>query len=504
MERKRESEISVISVTSENPSSFRLFRFLFRAFILCAPIIINFPINGKPQPRQPRVGRKYTTLERLEPERLRAVREERLRYQSSRKTPTLITGFEDYRAIMHAHAEDSSHTGGTRSELLTAAKQAGVRIILLSDHVRPPRDFISQSWHGIREGVLFIPGAESEGFIVHPTRSIISSYTNKNWKTRDGYIRLVKQDGGLIFLSHVEEKLDWGTAELDGLEIYNHHTDFMDEGEFVLWLRGSFTNPERLKRVQQILTEFPMEVFGASQDYLSQIIAKWDRDLEVQSLTGIAANDCHHNQVFTINAAGPDAIVISIVGDPPRKVTAQQSPQITEMVKDRKEGDLIARLDFDPYERSLSYVTTHILLRKYNEKSVREALKQGHAYVAHDWLCDPTGFAFIAERNDKQRAIMGDQVILEKGLRLRLAAPVIGTIKLFRNGIVIGESKSDKLNFDLNEAGVYRAEVWLEIDGEQRPWIYANPIRVVNENTKQTKTKREYETNENNETNEKA
>ena len=58
-------------------------------------------------------------------------------------------GLNDYRAILHAHAEDSSHTGGTRPEMLAEAKQVGVHAILLTDHHRPPRDFITQSWRRI-------------------------------------------------------------------------------------------------------------------------------------------------------------------------------------------------------------------------------------------------------------------------------------------------------------------------------------------------------------------
>jgi hypothetical protein len=426
-----------------------------------------------------RPGRKYTTLERLKPERLRSVYQDRLRYQRSRKAVPLQTGLQDYRAILHAHAEDSSHTGGTRAELLTAAKRAGVKIILLGDHVRPPRDFIDDSWRGLRDGILFIPGAESEGFLVHPTRSIISAHLNKSWKTRDEYIQMIKKDGGNIFLSHVEEKLDWETDKLDGMEIYNHHTDFKDEGEFALWLRGSLVDPDRLKSVEQILSDYPMEVFGSSQDYLSSIIEKWDRDSQRHRLTGVAANDCHHNQVFTVKAASQEAIEINITGDPPRKFTTQQFPQIADMVKGRQPGEIIARLDFDPYERSLSYVTTHILLREFNEISVRRALKNGQAYVSHDWLCDPTGFAFVIEQNGRRVGVMGDELRLEKGLRIRLAAPVAGTIKLYRNGKSIREMSSDNLDFEITEAGIYRAEIWLEVDGEQRPWIYANPLRVM-------------------------
>jgi hypothetical protein len=450
-------------------------------------LTIHSAFDGKPSARdfqsfaqKLKPGRRYATLERLKPERLHAVQAGRLRYQRERKAVALQTSYQDFRAVLHAHAEDSNHTGGTRPELLAAAKQTGVKIVMLTDHVRPPRDFINDSWRGLRDGVLFIPGAESEGFLVYPQRSIINAHINKNFKSRDEYIRLVKPDGGLIFLSHVEEKDDWATGELDGLEIYNHHTDFADEGEFVMWLRGSFTNPDRLKEIERLLAEYPMEVFGSSQDYLEQIIAKWDRDLLSHRLTGVSANDCHHNQVFTIKAAGDNAIEINITGDLPRKVTAEQAPRVAEMVKGRKDGEVIARLDFDPYERSLSYVTTHILLRELNEKAVREALRQSRAYVSHDWLCDPTGFAFIAESKGKRVGVVGDEVKFAPGLKLRLAAPVAGFIKLFRNGRVVQEAQSDRLDFEVKDSGVYRAEVWLELDGEMRPWIYSNPIRVVN------------------------
>lgn len=423
-------------------------------------------------------GRKYTTLERLKPERLRAVKEDRLRWQSKRQPVALATGLQDVKAILHAHAEDSAHTGGTRPELLAAAKRTGVQIILLTDHVRPPKDFINDSWRGIRDGVLFIPGAESEGFLAYPQQSIIQAHTNKSFKTRDDYIGLVKTGGGNIFLSHVEEKDDWATDKLDGLEIYNHHTDFMDENEFLFFLRGALTNPERLKQLEQLIAEFPQEVFGVSQDYLAQIIAKWDRDLLTHRLTGVSANDCHHNQVFTVKVVSSNAIEINVIGDPPRQITTEQQPRLAEILKGRQPGDLIGKLDFDPYDNSLRYVTTHLLLRTVDEPAVRQALQQSHAYVAHDWLCDPTGFAFVAERKGKRVAVLGDELPWQKDLQLRLATPVAGTIKLYRNGKLLQEALADKLTVPVADPGAYRAEIWLEIDGEQRPWIYANPIRI--------------------------
>jgi hypothetical protein len=197
-------------------SKFALSCSLF--LVLAAPVVLPGQTTTPATRLKP--GRKHTTLERLRPERLRAVREDRMRHQRERKTVALRTGYNDYRAILHAHAEDSAHTGGTRPALLAAARRTGVKIVMLTDHVRPPRDFIDDSWRGMRDGALFIPGAESEGFLVYPQRSIISAHIGKSFKSRDEYIRLVKPDGGLIFLSHVEEKDDWATGELDGLEIY--------------------------------------------------------------------------------------------------------------------------------------------------------------------------------------------------------------------------------------------------------------------------------------------
>ena len=456
------------------------YRYALLALVVALALTGPFSASSFQTPTQKlKPGRKYTTIERLQPERLSALHEDRLRLKKFTKKVSLETGYQDYRSVLHAHAEDSTHTGGSRPELLFAAKQAGVKVVMLTDHVRPPRDFFADSWRGLREGVLFIPGAESEGFLVYPTHSIINAHINKTFKKREDYIKLVKSGGGNIFLSHVEEKDSWATGELDGLEIYNHHTDFEDESEFIKWLRGSFTDPDRLKQLEQALVQYPMEVFGSSQDYLEQIIAKWDRDLLDHRLTGVSANDCHHNQVFTIKAILPNAIEIDIVGDPPRKVTTEQAPRVAEMLKDKKHGEIIARLDFDPYDRSLSYVTTHLLMRNLNESSVRQALRQSHAYVAHDWLCDPTGFAFIAENGGKRAGVMGDEVNIADGMKLRLEAPAIGVIKLFLNGRVIHEAKSDKVSYAIDGPGVYRAEVWLEVGGEMRPWIYANPIRVL-------------------------
>jgi hypothetical protein len=420
-------------------------------------------------------GRKFSSIERLELEHLRGVHADRARYLRERRPVSLSTGLTDYRAVLHAHAEDATHTGGTRPELLAAARRAGVQIVMLTDHVRPERDFINDSWRGLHEGVLFIPGAEDRGFLSYPMKSIKGIDAG----SREQYIEAVRTGGGNIFLCHVEERPDWPTDQLDGLEIYNHHSDVKDEGAFNLWLQGTLTDPIRLPELVAALAQYPEEVFGAQQDYLTDIIAKWDRDTQKHRLTGVSANDCHHNQVFTVTAIDERTVEIGYITSKPTttRVTSEKVPGIAELVKGKKPGELIAQLDFDPYERSLRYVSTHILARQLSEAAVRDALKRGHAYVAHDWLCDSTGFAFVGHVGSNH-VIIGDEIKLEQSLKLSAATPVKCSLKLFRNGEILQTVFDNRLDFEVKSAGVYRIECWLDLDGEQRPWIYSNPIYV--------------------------
>jgi hypothetical protein len=52
-------------------------------------------------------------------------------------------------------------------------------------------------------------------------------------------------------------------------------------------------------------------------------------------------------------------------------------------------------------------------------------------------------------------------------------------VRLLRHGkeVAKADGKSE-FEFAVKEAGAYRLEAWLELDGELRPWIFANPIYV--------------------------
>ena len=65
------------------------------------------------------------------------------------------------------------------------------------------------------------------------------------------------------------------------------------------------------------------------------------------------------------------------------------------------------------------------------------------------------------------------------GLKLAARFPVACQTRLLLNGVqVAGTSGKDRAEFPVKEPGVYRLEAWLALDGEPRPWIFANPIYV--------------------------
>lgn len=440
--------------------------------LTCLAAIAAFDvIEAAPPGESP--GRKYTSVERMALERLKAAHEDAQRYQQQRREISPIQGYFDFRVILHAHAEDAAHTGGTRPEMLEDAKKAGVQVIMLTDHYRPPRDFMD-TWRGIRDGVLFIPGSESHGFLLYPENSIVEFMAG----AKESLIGATAKGEGLIFLSHIEERLDHPMDGLSGMEIYNRHADAKDDNALLVVLMNWVTDPKQVPVVEEAVRLYPDEVLAVQLDYPKDYLDKWDRETPHRRITGVAANDCHHNQVFIVKMVDERAVRIGTIVDSDedmRLVTADQRPGITEMTRGRQPGDVLVQLDFDPYYRSFRNVSTHLLAKELTETAIREALREGRAYVSHDWMCDPTGFRFLAVNNG-ETLLMGAETAFKPGWKLEAEFPVACNIRLIRNGQVLHESKGDTFNHPIADSGVYRIEGWLTIDGEERVWIYSNPI----------------------------
>lgn len=422
-------------------------------------------------------GLKRSPAERMATARLKAAHDDVLAIRASRKPVEPAPGLTDYRAIFHAHAEDSAHTGGTRPEMLAEAKLAGVAAIFLSDHHRPPRDFFVDSWRGARNGVLFVPGSEARGFLLCPTRPVLDKM---EWPPA-ALLEAVRLDGGLAFLSHIEERPDHDMADLDGMEIYNRHADAKKDRGGVASLVLRLTDPAALRIFEEDLRQYPDELLGAQVTYPDDYLAKWDRETRAKRLTGVAANDCHHNQVLIVKMVDPETVLVGTNvdrDDQMQRVSAGLRPGIREMTLARAAGDVLARVDLDPYHRSFANVSTHILAPEATERALREALRRGRAYVAHDWMCDPTGFRLDLIAEGDPVASMGDDFPYKPGLRIEARSPVPCKLRLMEGGRIVAEATGDRLEAGIEFPGVYRVEGWLTLDGEDRGWVYTNPIYV--------------------------
>jgi len=357
---------------------------------------------------------RLTPAQRLEPARLQAVEADRARFARERVALLDLWSKEDYRAVLHVHAEDSDHTLGTREQVLVAARKTGVRVVMFTDHGGP----LTNTWRGRREGVLFIAGSEeSEGQLRFPPLT-----------TAAGAVR----DAELKFACHVEDHPDADLKGCVGMEICNRHTDQKLDRTMSEIVSRAAGDAELWKSLTNSFARWPDAVFAAGSDPRPELFGRWDRELRKRRFTGIAGNDAHQNVI-------------------------------------------VKGFNFDPYEVSFRHLTTHLLAPELTEESIRMALRRGHGYVAHDWLADPTGFAFGA-MNNLGVFPMGDKAPMQGTTTVMGLTPVASHQKLIFEGRVIAETNGTNLTFKAKQRGAYRLEAWLTVGGEERPWIYSNPV----------------------------
>jgi hypothetical protein len=267
---------------------------------------------------------------------------------------------------------------------------------------------------------------------------------------------------------------------LDGMEITNRHADAKLDRAGIVGLFLKLTDPAALAELRECVRLYPDELYASQSRYPVEYLAKWDEETKARRLTGVGANDCHHNNQLIVKMVDAETLRVGTnvdKDDDMRVVSSKIRPGIREMTRGHKPGEVIARVDIDPYAISFQNLSTHVMAPTLDEPSFRVALRSGRAYVSHDWMCDPTGFRF-GWASGEGRGRMGDEVTLAPGLKLEARFPAACHIRLLRGGSLVAGSNGDRMEQAVSEAGVYRVEGWLTVDGEERPWIYSNPIYV--------------------------
>lgn len=203
------------------------------------------------------------------------------------------------------------------------------------------------------------------------------------------------------------------TGAADAMAIYDRDSD-----------AKAHEDPSRsAKKIASLRHRFPDEAYAASSDSQADSLAQYDVGIAKRRIAAFGRN--------------------SMTGD--------TSPEV------------------------FRFVSTHVLAQELNSDEIRASLSGGHVYVAHDWLCDPSGFSYVAA-NNLGIFDMGDPVPMASNTRLLARFPVVAHIRLIHNGAVVYETNGNELSYAPAELGAYRLEASLTAGGEERPWIYSNPL----------------------------
>lgn len=407
-------------------------------------------------------------IDRLKMDRLRKQHDAITELKEHRGRRTVDRPYQDYRANLHVHSAFSHDSRGQIEQIVAAAKAAGTKVLMFTEHPAPHYDFFVDGHQGMRDGVLLVPGAEMKGFLVYPKQNVQAF----DGADKQEFSNIVRGRGGLTFVSHLEERMDWEVHGVTGCEIYNTHADFKGESRML----ASLKNPLWLIQAKKMFDAYPQEALSSLLDYPADYLKRWDELCLIHPHTGVSANDAHQNVGLVIRLIeGGKVQIEDPLGEKLLELDKAVFSVIQKIPEDAAIGTELFRMQLDSYENSLRHVGTHLLMKDLSSESVWDALNAGRAFVAFDWMADSTGFDWVALDNG-QRIEMGSECSWKQDMLVRGSAPHSVRWKVLRNGKQVYESMAEQISYRVAEPGIYRAEAWLDLAGTEQVWVLSNPI----------------------------
>ncbi|MCA1901389.1 MAG: hypothetical protein LDL53_04120 [Candidatus Hydrogenedens sp.] len=401
------------------------------------------------------------------PREKKAWEELRKQYQQ----PVYDDGWNDYAGVCHSHSELSHDSMVPFPEILSALKQEHRQFICLSDHCDNGKADYSKQWRGEHDGVIFIPGFEMNyGFMPWglPPDTVLDCK-----KDPESLAKEINEKGGLLFFAHSEEPREWNLPQLNGMEIYNIHTNFKSlDKKFLIYQLV----PDIILNLNKYHEQLLRSIFSP----LTEVIQRWDEMNITRKIVGISANDCHQNTGFVGKITPQGTLYIEDTS--PHKIGEYKlnffSRLLLRMLFGKLEpGKTLFHIQLDPYPTMVRYVATHILAKELSEQSVLEALKEGRVFVGFDMLVDTKGFVFFAEDNN-MKAVFGETLPLTSNTTLKMASPVPCKFIIYRHGVPVQEHEGRDFSWQPTEKGKYRVEAQLKINDKWVPWVYTNPVEL--------------------------
>lgn len=407
----------------------------------------------------PSLWRKVITYPKME--------KERAELWTKYRQPEQYIKKNKHMGVLHSHTYWSHDSRGTLAEILEAAKKADLEFIFLSDHIRNKLDTFPRSYHGVFDGIIIEAGTESSsGLMVNPFDSTVLDW---NMETEQ-LIRHVVERGGLVTYVHTEKNHIWDNPDYHAMEIYNIHTDLLDEKSILPFVLNNIVNGGKYKHWGY------RELFDEQTD----ILANWDKLNRNRQIVGIGAVDAHNNQSF--RARYTDDGKVEWVGSNAKTMTIRYANWFDKLLLgEPDEHGWAFKWELDPYYESFNFVNNHVFCDTFSNVNIKESIIKGHLYVSFESLAKADGFQYFAvDKQNEVTAILGDSVRMADVSDLKAVSPFPVKFQLLNHGEVIDEA-SDVYEYNYepgNRPGNYRIVARIRLNDQWVPWIYTNPIYI--------------------------
>jgi hypothetical protein len=337
---------------------------------------------------------------------------------------------------IHTNASDGS---GTVPEVLTAARQANLSFVAITDHnvATKVQDVVQDP-----PDMPIIPGEElstSAGHFV--ALGIPPGWSRPSGPDDQMLLAAAHAQGAFTILAHPFHPrmpwTDWKTSDFDGIEIWNEDAVWRQDS-FPDLLLSLFLYPENDQLALVRLARTPEANF-----------AKWDELLAQRPVAGMCGTDVHAKTKLGLGFY----------------------------------------LRFPGYAPSLELAREHVILGPdagaANAAEILDALRHGHSFCGLDALYPSSGLVFHVSSAGRS-AGPGDFLSWTGAGRITVSVPAGAgqpLIEVFRDGHEMIHKEAWTVDEPVPGPGRYRTEVFLRQPGltgwhRWTLWVFTNPVYV--------------------------
>ena len=344
---------------------------------------------------------------------------------------------------IHVHTV-ASDGGGTVAEVAAAARDSGLDFLTITDHnvwAMPTAEYHAETLLVLGEearvpaGHMLVLGGEDPAVRIARRTEAEEAGSPLGPSVFSG--------SGLRIVAHPEGPsqpwLEWNPAAFDAIEIWNLDTDIRDDG-WADWPMALLLMPAK-----------PVSAMLELVDRPAVTLSRWDELLaEGHRIAGICSVDAHSHVRITDGFALPLPTYRDLFRLARQHVFLSGDPT----------GD--ARHDAD---------------------LVIEALREGRSFCSLDGFANGSGLV-VRARNAVASATLGGRLAWEtESVRIAVTTPQVSVpvlVRLFRDGVLVDEGPGPGYRSrPLPGPGAYRLEISLELARGVVPWIFTNPIWIV-------------------------